>query len=118
MSDGGVNYGDPFLLQVDDGNLSGRMTSEDYGCFEAIDQEVNFIRQVREEVQEFGCSSHIYVCIPIARVWTDDPGDPNDSTNAPNRVVVIEHASTDLERMARAAIAMGVSNAKGRPSNA
>ena len=44
-------------------------------------------------------------------------GDPDDSTKAPNRVVHIDRAKTDLERMARAAIAMGVSNeAEGQPN--
>lgn len=114
----GVNYGDPFLLQVSEGNLNGRMGNEDYGLFETTDQEENFFLHACDECQDYGMASTIYVCIPIGRVWTDDPGDPNDSTKAPNRVVHIDRAKTELERMARAAIAMGVSNEAKGHSNA
>lgn len=118
MGLGEVRYGDAFVMSVTEGNLEGTVETEDLGLVHQVSHERELVRHVQNEVQEYGGAQQLYICIPIARVWTDDLGDEDDSTHAPNRVVSTERAETDLERMARAAIAMGMSDAEGaRRSN-
>jgi hypothetical protein len=106
-------YGNPFLLHVVEGNLNGAIETSDFEGPYKIGHERTFVAAAKDQVQEYGGGITLYACIPIGRVWTDDPGADDDSTNAPDRVVTVDMADTVIERMARAADAMGVSDAKG-----
>lgn len=103
-----VKYGEPFLLQVTESNLDGKLTSEDLGMLRDPAHEENFtLGDVKAEIQEYGGGAQVYLCIPLSRVWTDDGGDDNDSTDAPNRVVNVDRPTTVIEVMARVAAAVG-----------
>lgn len=103
-----VIFGDPFLFSVGDTNLDGKM--DDFavdghlGVFPVAD-EAMLRTAVNEDVSTHGGSCRVFVCIPIAHVWANE----NDA-DGEERKVNVEWADNELEKMARAAIAMGVVN--------
>jgi len=102
-----VHYGDAFLLTVTEGNLNGEMDNNDLGMLTALKHETNFIKSVAGDVEEYGGAELVYVCIPVARVWAIDDNNEDDRDRCEPYPIAIEHADTQIERMARAAAAMG-----------
>lgn len=109
-------YRDPFYVAVVESNLDGEITSCDVMASE-MDHEDALIAGIRDDVEEYGTANHLYICIPIGRVWARDYDPANWDESKHDYDVVVDVADTDLERMARAAIALGVDNAKGRSTN-
>jgi hypothetical protein len=105
-----VQFGDPFLLGVNLGNLDGTMddlaVDAHPGAWPLNDERI-LLEEIRESVQEHGGRTTVFLCVPIGTVWTDDEGDPNDATDAPDRVVNMDWAHTRFERMVRIANAVG-----------
>jgi hypothetical protein len=110
-------YGDPFYVAVVEGNLDGKITSCDVMTSE-MDYEDALIAGIRDDVQEFGAANHLYICVPIGRIWARDYDPANWDESKHDYDVVVDVAKTEIERMARAAIAMGVDNAERRSTNA
>jgi hypothetical protein len=104
---GGPFYGDPMLISVWESNLNRAFETADIDNFSSVEFEPTVVAGMRAEVQTYGGAQLLYLCIPIGRVHTDDPGHDDDATNAPHRVVTAD-VDDQFVRMANAAAAMGV----------
>jgi hypothetical protein len=100
-----AKYGDPFYVAVTEGNLSGEITSCDVMKAE-LDHESAVIAGMVDDCREHGGAEQLYICIPIGRVWAADYSNDGDS-EGPYEDVRTDVAETQIERMARAAIALG-----------
>lgn len=110
-------YGDPFLAMVTEGNLDGRMSPEDVGLIRRVDLEADAVSYAKAEVADYGGAQQIYLCIPIGRIWTDDPA-RDETAEWSSYHVQAELTETVFERMAAAALAMGVSDDGARHKDA
>lgn len=95
-----IKEGEPFIMAVMEGNTDGTVDviNNNMGA-SAVDKETSFVRGLTEDVQDHGGSMRVYLCVPIGRIWTDDDGDPDNSTNAPDRVVTVDMTEAGIERM-------------------
>jgi hypothetical protein len=102
----GVHYSEPFILVMYEGNLNGEMDENDLSMVVPRTDEATAIASMCESVRDHGGAEQLYMCIPIGRVWAADFNQDDDS-EGPYEDIRVDIAETQLERMARAAAAMG-----------
>lgn len=111
-----VKYGDPFLVSVTEGHLDGVLRHADLMEVGSPAHEEEFLDGMRSDAEVNGATNHLYICIPIGRVAAKMPARAVDDGEDYTYDTEEEVAGGEIERMMRAAIAMGVSNEERHPN--